>query len=155
MKAFGKCIDSLKEEEGKKEDYIPENPKSIGDIEIISISERSDDGQKGKVPENKGKSLSLATVPFEIRLNQCNLFESFKNLEAIPILRFEIQENAEERKKKGIEEKDKSKEIVVFKSKTGACYHRESCHFLRKSRISVPLSAAKRHLNACRKCIPT
>lgn len=48
-----------------------------------------------------------------------------------------------------------NKETVVYITKTGAKYHRESCGYLRKSSIKINLSdAIKRGYTACSKCSP-
>jgi methylphosphotriester-DNA--protein-cysteine methyltransferase len=44
---------------------------------------------------------------------------------------------------------------VVYITKTGKCYHRESCTYLKQSKIKTTLAEAKKkHLKPCKKCKP-
>jgi hypothetical protein len=45
-------------------------------------------------------------------------------------------------------------EITVYVTRTGEKYHRGSCRYLRKSRIPISLTDAKRDYGACSVCKP-
>lgn len=48
-----------------------------------------------------------------------------------------------------------SSDPTVYKTRTGAKYHLGWCSYLRQSKISIKLSAAKREgLTACSRCDP-
>lgn len=44
--------------------------------------------------------------------------------------------------------------ITVYVTRTGECYHRGSCGYLRRSKIPMNLSDAKRQYRACSRCRP-
>ena len=43
---------------------------------------------------------------------------------------------------------------TVYVTRTGACYHRGTCGYLRRSKIPMTLSEAKRQYRPCSKCNP-
>jgi hypothetical protein len=43
---------------------------------------------------------------------------------------------------------------TVYVTKTGAKYHRGTCQYLRKSKIAITLSEAKKSYTACSVCNP-
>jgi competence protein ComEC len=43
---------------------------------------------------------------------------------------------------------------IVYVTRTGECYHRGSCGYLRKSKIPMKLSEAKKRYRPCSKCRP-
>lgn len=45
-------------------------------------------------------------------------------------------------------------EETVYVTKTGEKYHRGSCQYLRKSKIAIKLSEAKKRYTACSVCKP-
>ena len=46
------------------------------------------------------------------------------------------------------------REVVVYVTRTGEKYHRSSCQYLRKSKIPMALSDAKRSYSPCSVCRP-
>jgi len=47
------------------------------------------------------------------------------------------------------------KDVTVYITRTGKKYHRSSCSYLRKSKIAIKLSSAKkRYYTACSRCHP-
>jgi len=46
------------------------------------------------------------------------------------------------------------KEAIVYGTRTGSCYHRGSCSYLKSSRIPMSLSEAKRQYRPCSRCGP-
>ena len=44
--------------------------------------------------------------------------------------------------------------ITVYATRTGAKYHRESCRFLRKSKIPMKLDVAAARYDPCKVCKP-
>jgi biopolymer transport protein ExbD len=51
--------------------------------------------------------------------------------------------------------KEQKKEIIVYITKTGAKYHRGSCSYLRKSKISIAKKEAIANgYSACSRCNP-
>lgn len=44
--------------------------------------------------------------------------------------------------------------ITVYATRTGQCYHRGSCSYLRRSKIPMPLSEAKVRYRPCSRCRP-
>lgn len=50
---------------------------------------------------------------------------------------------------------DQMADLIVYITKTGECYHREDCSALRRSKIAIKLSEAKRRgLKPCKRCKP-
>ncbi len=45
-------------------------------------------------------------------------------------------------------------DVVVYVTKTGKCYHRKDCRFLRTSSIAMPISKARLKHRACKVCKP-
>ena len=45
-------------------------------------------------------------------------------------------------------------DAIVYATRTGECYHRAGCAYLRKSQIPMKLSEAKRRYRPCSKCGP-
>ena len=43
---------------------------------------------------------------------------------------------------------------TVYVTRTGACYHRASCTYLRRSKIPMELSRAKQRYRPCSRCNP-
>ena len=43
---------------------------------------------------------------------------------------------------------------TVYVTRTGECYHRGSCGYLRKSKIPMKLSEARKRYRPCSKCSP-
>lgn len=43
---------------------------------------------------------------------------------------------------------------IVYITRHGSHYHRDSCRFLSKSKIPLPLSEAKRYYKPCKVCKP-
>ncbi len=57
--------------------------------------------------------------------------------------------------KKEPEPKEQTKEITVYVTKTGARYHRSSCHYLSRSKFPMTLKEAKtQEYTACKVCRP-
>ena len=48
---------------------------------------------------------------------------------------------------------DKS-DPIVYATRTGECYHRSHCGYLRKSKIPMKLSEARKRYRPCSKCGP-
>lgn len=44
--------------------------------------------------------------------------------------------------------------VIVYVTRTGECYHRASCSYLRSSRIPMELETAKQRYRPCSKCRP-
>ena len=44
--------------------------------------------------------------------------------------------------------------LTVYVTKTGKKYHRGSCRYLKKSKIAIELSEAKKRYGACKVCKP-
>ena len=51
-------------------------------------------------------------------------------------------------------ESSSSDDVIVYVTRTGQCYHRGSCSYLRSSKISMKLSEAKRRYRPCSRCGP-
>ena len=45
-------------------------------------------------------------------------------------------------------------EITVYATRTGECYHRSTCGYLRASKIPMTLGEAKRRYRPCSRCRP-
>jgi hypothetical protein len=45
-------------------------------------------------------------------------------------------------------------DTIVYVTNTGACYHRDTCIYLRRSKIPMALSEAKKQYRPCSKCNP-
>lgn len=43
---------------------------------------------------------------------------------------------------------------TVYVTRTGACYHRGTCNYLRRSKIPMELSQAKQRYRPCSRCSP-
>ncbi|MFH1905357.1 MAG: hypothetical protein ABIK53_07555 [bacterium] len=43
---------------------------------------------------------------------------------------------------------------IVYVTRTGKCYHRDSCSYLRKSKIPMKLSEARKLYRPCKRCKP-
>lgn len=43
---------------------------------------------------------------------------------------------------------------IVYVTRTGKCYHRGSCSYLRKSKIPIRLSKARKRYRPCSRCRP-
>ena len=50
-------------------------------------------------------------------------------------------------------EPDKN-DLIVYVTRTGECYHRGSCGYLRSSKIPMKLSEARRRYRPCSRCRP-
>lgn len=50
--------------------------------------------------------------------------------------------------------KDQATSVVVYITRTGECYHRGNCSYLRQSKIPKDLEYAKKHYRACSRCRP-
>ena len=48
----------------------------------------------------------------------------------------------------------KKKEITVYITRRGSTYHRDSCRYLNKSKIALPISEAKKFYRPCKICKP-
>lgn len=59
-----------------------------------------------------------------------------------------------DREEKGIFENSSDKQITVYVTRTGIKYHLSDCRYLRKSRIPMTLSEAKRTYGPCKICRP-
>jgi hypothetical protein len=46
------------------------------------------------------------------------------------------------------------KDPIVYITRKGSKYHRDSCRFLSKSKIAIPLSEAKKYYTPCKICKP-
>jgi hypothetical protein len=44
--------------------------------------------------------------------------------------------------------------IIVYVTRTGQCYHRATCSYVRRSKIPMELSEAKKRYRPCSKCRP-
>ncbi len=51
-------------------------------------------------------------------------------------------------------ESSSSDDVTVYVTRTGECYHRGSCSYLRSSKIPMKLSEAKRRYRPCSRCDP-
>ena len=49
---------------------------------------------------------------------------------------------------------DQTTSVMVYITRTGECYHRGNCSYLRKSKIPKDLKYAKKHYRACSRCRP-
>lgn len=49
---------------------------------------------------------------------------------------------------------DETKSVTVYITRTGECYHRGNCSYLRQSKIPKDLKYAKKHYRACSRCRP-
>ncbi len=47
-----------------------------------------------------------------------------------------------------------TKEITVYVTRTGKCYHRAGCRYLSRSKIPMPLRKAKQRYRPCSVCNP-
>ena len=45
-------------------------------------------------------------------------------------------------------------DVEVYVTQTGSKYHRSGCQYLRKSKISIPLTSAKYTYGPCSRCRP-
>ncbi len=50
--------------------------------------------------------------------------------------------------------KDATASVTVYITRTGECYHRGNCSYLRQSKIPKDLKYAKEHYRACSRCSP-
>ncbi|KKK86245.1 hypothetical protein LCGC14_2765150 [marine sediment metagenome] len=50
--------------------------------------------------------------------------------------------------------KDVTASVTVYITRTGECYHRGNCSYLRQSKIPKDLKYAKKHYRACSRCRP-
>ena len=51
-------------------------------------------------------------------------------------------------------ESSSSDDVIVYVTRTGQCYHRGSCSYLRSSKIPMKLNEAKRRYRPCSRCGP-
>ena len=54
----------------------------------------------------------------------------------------------------GQDDASKTGQITVYVTRTGKCYHRAGCRYLRKSRIPISLKEAKKRYRPCSVCNP-
>lgn len=49
---------------------------------------------------------------------------------------------------------DQTASVIVYITRTGECYHRGNCSYLRQSKIPKDLEYAKKRYRACSRCRP-
>ena len=49
---------------------------------------------------------------------------------------------------------DQTTSVTVYITRTGECYHRGDCSYLRQSKIPKDLKYSKEHYRACSRCRP-
>ena len=78
-----------------------------------------------------------------------------------PPVGFELDQQQPEAKRsdsvtsvKKVSTEENKSDPIVYATRTGECYHRGSCGYLRKSKIPMKLSQAKKRYRPCSKCSP-
>jgi hypothetical protein len=109
-------------------------------------------------------SLSLFCVPPKGQKVFENWFENGKRTGEYPGLkeikgafRLDIVNNLKlvPEKNEDITGNEQIEDKILYRTETGKCYHREGCTSLKKSKITIKLSEAKKYrLKPCKKCKP-
>ena len=71
----------------------------------------------------------------------------------IPIILTSCKKEPEQQESKVIS-RSEAATTIVYITKTGECYHTESCTSLRKSKIKKKLTEAAKRYRACQNCYP-